>query len=166
MREINDDRQRSTPPTPSNELVLERRLAAPRGAVWRCWTEPALLERWFTPAPWTTHDVALDLRPGGAFSMTMRGPEGEAHDNAGVYLEVVPQTRVVFTDAYRTAWEPSTKPFFTAVVTFADAAEGGTDYRARALHWTAKDRADHEAMGFHDGWGAAAAQLEALAAGL
>ena len=74
----------------ANELVLDRHLAAAPAALWRCWTEPALIERWFTPAPWTTHDVELDLRPGGAFAMTMRGPEGEAHHNAGVYLEVVP----------------------------------------------------------------------------
>ncbi len=146
----------------AHELILDRHLDAPRAALWRCWTEPALIARWFTPAPWTTHDVAMDLRPGGAFSMTMRGPEGEAHPNAGLLLEVRPGELLVFTDAYVRAWEPSAKPFFTGIISFAD--EGaGTRYVARALHWTAEDKTRHEEMGFHQGWNAAADQLEALA---
>lgn len=149
----------------ANELVLDRHLAAPPAALWRCWIEPALIERWFTPAPWTTHDVELDLRAGGAFAMTMRGPDGEAHPNAGVYLEVVPSARLVFTDAYVAAWTPSAKPFFTAIVTFEPEGDG-TRYVARARHWSAVDRAQHEAMGFHDGWGKGADQLEALARSL
>jgi len=149
----------------THELVLDRRLDAPRAAVWRCWTEPALIARWFTPAPWTASDVVVDLRAGGGFGMTMSGPGGERHPNAGVYLDVTPGERLVFTDAYVRAWEPSAKPFFTGVVTFAD-ADGGTRYIARARHWSAEDRAAHEAMGFHQGWGAAADQLERLAATL
>jgi uncharacterized protein YndB with AHSA1/START domain len=152
-------------PRSAHELTLERRMDAPRAALWRCWTEPELLARWFTPAPWTTHDVEIDLRPGGAFAMTMRGPDGEGHPNAGVYLEVVPGARLVFTDAYVRAWEPSAKPFFTGVISFADEA-GGTRYVAKARHWTAEDKDAHAAMGFHEGWGKAADQLEALARSL
>ena len=71
--------------------------------------------------------------------------------------------RLVFTDAYTKAWEPSEKPFLTGIVTFED--EGGkTRYTARALHWTAADREAHEKMGFHEGWGQCADQLAALAA--
>jgi uncharacterized protein YndB with AHSA1/START domain len=151
---------------PGWPLTMERRLDAPRAAVWRCWTEPALIERWFTPAPWTTHDAVLEVRTGGGFRTVFRGPAGEVHDNAGVYLEVVPGERLVFTDAYLRPWEPSAKPFMTAIVTFADARGGGTLYRAEALHWSAEDRAAHEAMGFHEGWGKAADQLEALARSL
>lgn len=146
----------------ARDLVLDRTLKAPRAALWRCWTEAALLARWFTPAPWTTHDVELDVRPGGGFAMTMRGPEGETHPSAGVYLEVAPGARLVFTDAYVSAWAPSEKPFFTGIITFED-APGGTRYVARARHWSAEDRAAHEAMGFHEGWGKAADQLEAVA---
>jgi hypothetical protein len=75
---------------------------------------------------------------------------------------VVKNEKLVFTDAYTRAWEPSAKPFMTAIVTFAD--EGGkTRYTARALHWTAEDRKTHEDMGFHQGWGQCADQLAALA---
>jgi uncharacterized protein YndB with AHSA1/START domain len=145
-----------------HELTITRLIAAPRTNVWRCWTEPALLKQWFTPRPWTTPIVQVDLRPGGANYVLMRGPDGSEHPNHGVYLEVVPDERLVFTDAYTKAWEPSAKPFMTVVLTFAD--EGGrTRYTARVLHWTEADMQQHEKMGFRDGWGKATDQLEALA---
>jgi uncharacterized protein YndB with AHSA1/START domain len=152
-------------PAGARELVLVRHLQAPRAAVWRCWTEPELLEQWFAPAPWSVADVTVDLRPGGAFEIVMRSPEGEEHPGPGCYLEIEPPARLVFTDAFIGDWQPSEKPFFTAVLTFEDAT-GGTRYTARARHWSDEDRAAHEAMGFHDGWGKCADQLEALARSL
>jgi uncharacterized protein YndB with AHSA1/START domain len=149
-------------PANDRELVLSRLLRAPRAAVWRCWTEPELVKRWFAPLPWTTPDAALDVRPGGASRIVMRSPEGQDFPNPGVFLEVVPGERLVVTDAYTSAWVPSERPFMTAILTFADEA-GGTRYVARARHWTAEARAEHEAMGFHEGWGQCADQLEALA---
>ena len=97
--------------------MLDRHLDAPRAAVWRCWTEPALLTRWFTPAPWSTVSAEIDLRPGGASLVVMRSPEGEEFPNRGVYLAVEPGRRLVFTDAFTEAWLPSEKPFFVAEVT-------------------------------------------------
>jgi uncharacterized protein YndB with AHSA1/START domain len=95
----------------------------------------------------------------------MRSPEGQDLPNRGVYLEVVRNERLVLTDAYTTAWEPSQKPFMTVILTFAD--EGGkTRYTARVRHRTVADREAHEKMGFHQGWGQCADQLVALAAKL
>lgn len=148
-----------------HELTISRLIAAPRPAVWRCWTEPELIKQWFTPRPWTTPIVETDLRAGGASYMLFRGPNGEEFPNRGVYLEVVPQQRLVFTDAYVEAWVPSAEPFMTAIVSFADEA-GGTRYEARVRHWSAEAMARHEAMGFHEGWGKAADQLEAVAKSL
>ena len=92
----------------------------------------------------------------------MQGPEGQEVPNYGVFLEVVPNEKLVFTDAFVRAWEPSEKPFMVATVTFADEA-GKTRYVATARHWSVEDRKAHEAMGFHEGWGKTADQLEALA---
>jgi uncharacterized protein YndB with AHSA1/START domain len=92
----------------------------------------------------------------------MQGPDGTEVPNRGVYLEVVPNERLVFTDAYTSEWEPSAKPFFTCVLTFDDEGEK-TRYTARALHWTAQDCKYHESMGFHTGWAIATDQLAALA---
>jgi uncharacterized protein YndB with AHSA1/START domain len=92
----------------------------------------------------------------------MKDAEGNEYPNRGVYLEVVPNAKLVFTDAFTRAWEPSAKPFFTGVLTFEDAGNGKTKYTARALHWTVEDREAHEKMGFHEGWGLCTEQLEAV----
>ena len=150
-------------PASDRELVLTRLIDAPREKLFRAWTEPELMKQWFTPRPWTTPVIEVDLRPGGANLIVMRGPDGTEFPNRGVYLEIVKNERLVFTDAYTKAWEPSEKPFFTGIITFED--EGGkTRYTARAVHWTVADREAHEKMGFHEGWGLCADQLAELAA--
>jgi len=154
----------TTEPKPSSdrELVLTRLIDAPREKLFRCWTEPELMKQWFAPLPWTTTKAEMDVRPGGSSLIVMRSPQGEEFPNPGIVLEVVKNEKLVFTDAYTKAWEPSAKPFMTAIITFAD--EGGkTRYTARALHWTAEDRKTHEDMGFHQGWGIATDQMTALA---
>ena len=147
------------------ELVLTRLIAAPRRKLYRAWTEPELLKQWFAPAPYTTPIAELDLRPGGSSLIVMRDPAGNELPNRGVYLEIVENERLVFTDAYSRAWEPAEKPFMTVILTFADEG-GGTRYTARVRHWTAADREAHERMGFHQGWGQCTDQLEALVARL
>jgi uncharacterized protein YndB with AHSA1/START domain len=147
----------------SRELVLSRLIDAPPSAVFRCWTEPGLLKRWFAPMPFTTPVADLDVRPGGSSLIVMRSPEGQETPNRGVYLEVVPDRTLVFTDAFASAWAPREgAPFMVVVLTF-DAEGGGTRYVARVRHWTAEARERHAAMGFHTGWGLCADQLEALA---
>jgi len=148
-----------------HELVLTRLIPASRDKLFRCWTEPALIVQWFTPPPWKTVAAEVDLRAGGSSVITMQGPDGTLVPNPGIYLEVVKNERLVFTDAYTSAWVPSAKPFFTGVLTFEDEA-GQTRYTARARHWNAEDCAAHEQMGFHQGWGIATDQLAALAATL
>ena len=155
----------TTDPISNRELVLSRLIDAPREKLFRAWTEPALVKQWFAPLPYTTPVVELDLRPGGVSFVVMRGPDGKEFPNRGVYLEIVKNERIVFTDAYCKAWEPSEKPFMTVILTFAE-EDGKTRYTARVLHWTVADRETHEQMGFHQGWGICADQLAALAAKL
>jgi uncharacterized protein YndB with AHSA1/START domain len=151
--------------TADRELVLTRIIDAPREKLFRAWTEPELLKQWFAPLPWTTPVARLDVRPGGASLIVMRGPDGNEFPNRGIYLEVVRNERLVFTDAYTEAWVPSEKPFMTGILTFDDEG-GGTRYTARVRHWTAADREAHEQMGFHQGWGQCTDQLAALVAKL
>jgi uncharacterized protein YndB with AHSA1/START domain len=147
------------------ELVLTRLINAPREKVYRAWTEPELLKQWFAPKPYTTPIVEMDVRPGGSAYFVMRGPDGKDLPNRGVYLEVVPNQKLVSTDAYVKAWEPSDKPFMTLILTFEDDA-GKTRYTARVRHWTVADREAHEKMGFHGGWSLCTDQLEALVANI
>jgi uncharacterized protein YndB with AHSA1/START domain len=115
------------------------------------------------PRPWKSQVIERDLRCGGASHIVMVGPEGERFDQPGVFLEVVPNQKIVFTDAYSKAWEPRQTSFMTAVITFEDAGAGKTKYLARVFHPTVADRERHEQMGFHQGWGICADQLEAVA---
>lgn len=152
-----------TAAAPRFVLTLDRVLDAPLANIWRCWTEPALLEEWFCPKPWRATEVTMDLRPGGEMTSIFRGPDGESFPNAGVFLEVVPMKRIVSTDAFRGGWVPSERAYMVTETLLADAGPGRTHMIWRALHWNEETMKEHEAMGFHDGWGAAASQLEALA---
>jgi uncharacterized protein YndB with AHSA1/START domain len=153
-------------PVSDRELVLTRILNAPREKVFRAWTDPEIIKQWFAPKPWTTPHVEVDLRVGGSSLIVMRGPDGTEFPNRGVYLEIVPNERLVATDAFTKAWEPSEKPFMTMVLTFEDAGAGKTKYTARVLHWSVQDKEAHEKMGFHKGWGQCADQLEMVSAQL
>ena len=110
---------------------MTRLIDAPRDTLFRAWTDAELLKQWFAPLPYTTPVAELDVRPGGANTIVMRGPDGNDLPNRGVYLEVVENERLVFTDAYTKAWEPSPKPFMTVILTFEDEA-GKTRYTARS----------------------------------
>lgn len=146
------------------ELTITRLINAPPELVYKAWIDPVMMKEWFCPRPWRVTHVENDVRPGGASLVIMKGPEGQEFPNRGVYLEVIPGKKLVFTDAYVSAWVPSEKPFMTGVLTFNN--EGGkTRYTARVYHWTEADLKQHEQMGFHDGWSKATDQLELLLAG-
>jgi uncharacterized protein YndB with AHSA1/START domain len=147
--------------TEGRDLILTRVIDASREKVFKAWTDPALLKQWFAPLPWTTPTVEADVRPGGSSLVVMRSPDGKERASRGVYLEVVTNERLVFTDAFTKAWEPSEKPFMTVVITFEEQG-GKTKYTARVRHWTDADREAHEKMGFHQGWPKCAEQLAAL----
>jgi len=147
--------------TDERELVLTRMIDAPPAAVYRAWTEPKLMKQWFAPRPWTTPMAKTDARTGGSSLVVMRSPEGQEEHCPWVYLEVVPNQRIVATDAYTKAWEPSKKPFMTVILTF-EPVRGKTRYTARVHHWSAADRETHEKMGFHEGWGRCTDQLAEL----
>ncbi len=151
----------------SNELILERVVPLPPAAVWRAWTEPELLMRWFCPAPWRTEEAQIDLRPGGRFSSVLVGPEGERFDNVGCFLEVDAPHRLVWTSALGPGYVPKadTGEFaFTCTLTF-EAVDGGTRYTARASHADVDSANRHAEMGFHDGWSQALDQLVAAVKG-
>lgn len=150
---------------PKTDLHFTRTLAVPRSLVWECWTSPEHIPHFFVPRPHRVTACDLDLRVGGRFNTTFE-VDGNLMENHGVYLEVVPQERLVFTDAYREGWKPAPDPFMTALLLLSDAADGGTTYTAIARHRSAETAEAHKAMGFYDGWGTVATQLEDYAKGL
>ncbi|GGB27895.1 activator of HSP90 ATPase [Sphingomonas metalli] len=145
--------------TAAHELSVTRLIDAPVAAVWRAWTEH--LGEWFCPVPWRAEVSVMELHPGGRSAMTMYGPNGESMPLEGVYLEVVPQRRIVSTDAFTAGWMPA-GPMMVRIDEFAE-EDGRTRYTATARHWTAEAKAQHEAMGFEAGWTTSAAQLASVA---
>ncbi len=156
------------------DLVLERTLDAPVDLVWAAYTDPEHLKQWFAPKPYQITECELDLRPGGIFRIRMVGPDGfdTGHGSPGCVLEVEQGKKLTWTSALGPGYRPAEmgegcESFpMTAIVTFKDAGNGKTAYRAVAMHKDAKDKEAHEKMGFHDGWGTVAGQLEEFAKSL
>ena len=93
----------------------------------------------------------------------MESPDGQEFPNVGCILECVPDERLVFTSALEPGFRPSATPFFTGVIELEE-VDGGTLYRAIAMHKDSEDRQKHEEMGFHTGWGQCLDQLVELMA--
>ena len=141
------------------DLSVTRLIDAPVETVWTIATER--MAEWWCPGPWTVELVEQDWRAGGRSAMVMHGPNGEKMPQEGVFLEVTPCRRFVFTDALGAGWHPR-PAFMVGIMDFAD-ENGMTRYTATARHWTGEARDQHKAMGFEQGWAAVAAQLAALA---
>jgi len=147
---------------PKLDLTVERFMRATPERVWTAWTTPRLLEQWWVPHPGTCRVLDLDVRAGGAF----RTEYAEAGGSYGPHLDacflaVEPQQRLLFSDALTAGFRPALRPFMTAEITF-EAVEGGTIYRAVAMHKDQSDRERHAELGFYDGWSTVTAQLATL----
>lgn len=150
---------------PATDLSFTRHLKVPRSILWECWTKPEHIKHFFVPRPHTISSCEIDLRVGGKFNTTF-DVEGKQMANDGVYLQIVDQEKLVFTDAFSEGWKPAPDPFMTAIIIFEDDEGGGTKYTAVARHRSVESRKAHEDMGFFDGWGTVVDQLEDYAAGL
>lgn len=143
---------------PAFELVLTRVIAAPRERVFRAWSEPAQLARWFSPHPYTLPLCEMDFRPGGRFHMAMRSPEGVDHEFTGVYEEIVPPSKLVFTGEF--PYGPADQILTT--VTFE--AEGAhTKLTMRQTFSVLTPETEPHAQGARQGWTQTLDQLQALA---
>jgi len=155
----------SLTPNPDLDLILERIVDVPRAQIWNAWTNPELLKQWFTPAPWTTRECDIDLQPGGIFRTLMCSPEGQEISNLGCYLEIIPNEKLVWTNALEPGFRPTRQApemfLFTAIITLTD-HEMGTKYTARVIHKNCEDCKKHCDLGFHEGWGVALDQLVQL----
>ena len=152
-------------PADNKELSITRLISAPPAAVWKAWSVPEHLQKWWIPAPIECQVVKLDLHPGGGFETRMREGSGEFQPHVeGCFLEIVPQARLVWTTLLSEGWQP-TEPWLslTAIITL-EPEGAGTRYTSRVLHKSPADAQKHEEMGFQEGWGSAIDQLAAFLA--
>lgn len=142
-----------------NELSVTRFIDAPPARVWDIMVNR--MGEWWCPRPWRAEVVEQDRRPGGRSAMVMYGPDGEEMPQEGIFLAWEEGRMFAVTDAITADLQPS-GPFMIGIWELAPEGEG-TRYTARARHWSDETRRQHEAMGFVQGWDAAAAQLAELA---
>jgi uncharacterized protein YndB with AHSA1/START domain len=145
------------------ELTIARFIDAPPATIWRAWSVPDQLARWWIPAPIECRVVKLDLRPGGGFETRMREGGGAFQPHVeGCFLEIAPEIRLVFTTCLTEGWQPA-EPWLAVTAIISLEPEGtGTRYSARVLHRNEAESRRHEDMGFHEGWGTTLDQLAAL----
>ena len=137
--------------TPS--LTLKRRFNAPPAKVFAAWTDPEKVKRWMGPGETVTVGVETDARPGGRYAISMRTPAGEAHDVGGVFREVVPNEKLVFT------WIWKSMPEQETVVTVLLKPDGdGTLLTLTHEQFAAADARDRH----QGGWNGAFDKLEKL----
>ena len=144
------------------ELVLTRVFDAPRELVFKVWTDPKQVARWWGPHGFANPVCELDLRPGGAILIHMRGPDGTVYPMTGVFQEIVRPERLVFTSA---ALDSDGKPMFEVLTTVTFADEGGKTkqiLRARVIKTT--PQAAPYIAGMEQGWTQSLERLTAYVA--
>jgi len=147
------------------DLLFERTTNLSVEAIWKAWTDPETLMKWFCPRPWKVVDCRIDLRAGGEFYTLMKSSEGQEVPNHGCYLEVIPNKKLVWTNMMTRGFRPSNESKMGFPITISltmSQTDKGTLYRAVASHRDEEGLKKHEQMGFQEGWGKAFEQLLSL----
>jgi uncharacterized protein YndB with AHSA1/START domain/ketosteroid isomerase-like protein len=137
------------------EIVITREFAAPRELVWKVWTQPEHVARWWGPRGFTTTVEALDLRPGGRSRYVMHGPDGGKYPVEGVFREVVPFEKIVTTDEFPDDFKPPVPmdlPRGIILTVLFEDVGNKTRLTLRIAHPTVEDKQKHAAMGVVGGW--------------
>jgi uncharacterized protein YndB with AHSA1/START domain len=153
-------------PGNETEITMTRVFDAPRELVFKAWTDPEQLARWWGPHGFTNPVCETDPRPGGRWRIDMRGPDGTIYPNKGRYLEVVVPERIVYTDDVdddATAWGDAPPPSTVQTVTFEDVG-GGTRVTVVVRVDSVEARDAMIEMGAVIGWTESMERLEALLA--
>jgi uncharacterized protein YndB with AHSA1/START domain len=146
--------------TAGQDLVINRVFDAPRKLVFKVWTDPQHLARWWGPHGFTNPVCEVDLRPGGALRIDMRAPDGVVYPMTGVFQEVLEPERLVFTSA---ALDKKGNPMFEVLntVVFGE-KDGKTTLTVRARVLNASAAAAPHLQGMQVGWGQSLERLADL----
>jgi len=120
------------------EIVMTREFSAPRAVVFEAWTNPKQLPHWWGPRGFTTTVHEMDVRPGGVWRLTMRGPDGRDYHNRIVFVEVAKPERLVYKHEPEKGSEPVS---FETTVTFGERGDK-TEVTVRMLFPSSQAR-DH-----------------------
>ncbi|MFZ4545236.1 MAG: SRPBCC family protein [Saprospiraceae bacterium] len=147
----------------NKQLRLKRSFNAPREAVWRAWTEPALLEQWWAPKPWKAVSKSMDFREGGSWLYCMTGPEGEAHWAVQNYISIKPIDTYTLVDAFCDE-EGNINPDFPSshITNVFESTDGGTRVSMTVNFEKESDITTMIEMGFEAGFTMALKNLDEL----
>jgi uncharacterized protein YndB with AHSA1/START domain len=132
-------------------LVMERVFDAPRELVFKAWTDPKHVAQWWGPKGFTNPVCELDVRPGGAILIHMRGPDGVVYPTKGVYREIAPPERLVFTNNAFEDEEGNSQLEVLTTVTFAE-HNGKTKITLRAVVAKSTPEVAAALAGMEEGW--------------
>ncbi len=152
---------------PETEIVITRRLAAPRDLVWRVWTEADHLAAWCKPEGFMSRIDSHDFRVGGYWRYVMVGPDGTEYPSEGMFVEIDPPHRLVSTDQFSEDYVAAAGgglPNGILVTLVLDVAGEDTDVTVRISHPTVEARQQQERMGLITGWNGTLSELEAYLA--
>ncbi len=93
----NEAAQLNSPADPQRDFVITRVFDAPRDLVFEAWTEPKHMKQWWGPRIFTNNVAEMDVRPGGAYRLVMRGDNGVEYPITGIFREIVKPARLVMT---------------------------------------------------------------------
>src|SRR2546426_438769 len=133
------------------EVTITRIFDAPRELVWKAWTDPKLVAQWWGPHGFTNHVCKVDVRPGGALNIHIRGPDGVAYPGKGVFHEIVEPERLVFTTSAFENEEGHPGLEVLNTVTFAE-HNGKTKLTLQAVVVQSTPEAAAALDGMEEGW--------------
>lgn len=145
------DMNNPSPASPPRELVITRLFNAPRSLVFKVWTDPKHVAKWWGPKGYTNPVCELDVRPGGAIYIEMTGPDGIMIPNKGIFHEIVEPERIVFTTKVFEDEEGKARLEVLNTITFAD-HNGKTQLTLRALVVKADPEVSVSLSGMEQGW--------------
>jgi uncharacterized protein YndB with AHSA1/START domain len=147
-------------PFAERELTIIRVLDAPRERGFKAWTDPKQLAQWWGPKGFTNPVCEVDPKPGGALRIVMRAPDGAEYPMKGAFREVVPPSRLVFTNI---AVDKDGHPIIEGLTTVTFAEENGkTKLTLQTRGVAVVDYAAAYLQGMEAGWTQSLEKLEAL----
>ena len=141
-------------------IVLTREFDAPRDLVFKVWTEPEHMEKWFGPEGFSTRVEKHEFRVGGRSRYVMIGPDGKEYPGEGEFKEIIRPERIVSTDGFGDDFEGENLPTGMIVTATFDDLGGRTRVTLHIAHPTPEDRKRHEEIGVVDGWGTTLDRLD------
>lgn len=157
-------------------IVIERVFDAPRELVWKAWTDPEMVKKWWGPEGFTAPHATIDFKVGGKYIYAMHGPSGSEWDkdmySAGIFKEIVPHEKIVTSDYFSDeqgnkvnpvdfGQDPDSPSEMEVVITFEDAEEGKT--KLTITYPRPDNEAQFEAMlksGMKEGWSSSLNKFE------